>query len=243
MRVDGPRPVADPATVGTKFYGRRKGRPLHRRKADLVATLLPRVAVAVPEGTAPVRPAALFEPPARPVWLEIGFGGGEHLAAQAAARPDVGIIGCEPFLNGVASLLDLIDAGGLANVRIHPDDARPLLDRMVEASVARAFVLYPDPWPKKRHHGRRFIGPPNLDRLARVLADGAELRMASDVPDLVDWMAAQVRAHPAFDGPVGDAEAWATPPPDWVATRYEKKALAAGRRPAYLTATRRPRAG
>jgi tRNA (guanine-N7-)-methyltransferase len=177
------------------------------------------------------------------VWLEIGFGGGEHLAAQAVARPDVGFVGCEPFLNGVASLLGTIETGGMDNVRIHPDDARPLLDRMVEASIARAFVLYPDPWPKKRHHGRRFIGPANLDRLARVLADGAELRMASDVPDLVDWMAAQVRAHPAFDGPEGDEGSWAVPPPDWVETRYERKALAAGRRPAYLTATRRPRAG
>lgn len=243
MRADGPPPVADPATGGTRFYGRRKGRPLHRRKADLVATLLPRIAIAVPLGTEPVRPADLFGAPPRDVWLEIGFGGGEHLAAQAAARPDVGFVGCEPFLNGVATLLGLIETGGIGNVRIHPDDARPLLDRMVEGSIARAFVLYPDPWPKKRHHGRRFIGPANLDRLARVLADGAELRMASDVPDLVDWMAAQVRAHPAFDGPAGDEGTWAVPPPDWVATRYERKALAAGRRPAYLTATRRPRAG
>jgi tRNA (guanine-N7-)-methyltransferase len=243
MRADGPPPVADPATGGTKFYGRRKGRPLHRRKADLVATLLPRIAISVPQGTEPVRPADLFDAAPRAVWLEIGFGGGEHLAAQAVARSDVGFVGCEPFLNGVASLLGTIETGGMDNVRIHPDDARPLLDRMVEASIARAFVLYPDPWPKKRHHGRRFIGPANLDRLARVLADGAELRMASDVPDLVDWMAAQVRAHPAFDGPEGDEGSWAVPPPDWVETRYERKALAAGRRPAYLTATRRPRAG
>jgi tRNA (guanine-N7-)-methyltransferase len=243
MRADGPPPVADPATGGTKFYGRRKWRPLHRRKSDLVATLLPRIAISVPQGTEPVRPADLFDAAPRAVWLEIGFGGGEHLAAQAVARPDVGFVGCEPFLNGVASLLGTIETGGMDNVRIHPDDARPLLDRMVEASIARAFVLYPDPWPKKRHHGRRFIGPANLDRLARVLADGAELRMASDVPDLVDWMAAQVRAHPAFDGPEGDEGSWAVPPPDWVETRYERKALAAGRRPAYLTATRRPRAG
>ncbi|MFN8723354.1 MAG: tRNA (guanine(46)-N(7))-methyltransferase TrmB [Rhodospirillales bacterium] len=243
MRADSPSPVADPATGGTKFYGRRKGRPLHRRKADLVATLLPRIAISVPQGTEPVRPSDLFDAPPRAVWLEIGFGGGEHLGAQALARPDVGFVGCEPFLNGVASLLGTIETSGMDNVRIHPDDARPLLDRMVEASIARAFVLYPDPWPKKRHHGRRFIGPANLDRLARVLADGAELRMASDVPDLVDWMAAQVRAHPAFDGPEGDEGSWAVPPPDWVETRYERKALAAGRRPTYLTATRRPRAG
>lgn len=243
MDTDTTRPAADPAAGGLKFYGRRKGRPLHRRKSDLVGTLLPRIAVAVPPDDASLRPVDLFDPPPAAVWLEIGFGGGEHLAAQAAAHPAVGFLGCEPFLNGVASLLDQIDARGIANVRIHPDDARPLLDRMAEGSIARAFVLYPDPWPKKRHHERRFIGPANLDRLARVLADAAELRMASDVPDLVAWMAAQVAAHPAFDGPAGDPAAWATPPADWTATRYEQKALAAGRRPAYLTATRRPRAG
>jgi len=240
MTADPSRDTEGDPTGGFKFFGRRRGRPLQKRKADLVATLLPQIAV--PGLAGPVDPATLFDGAPSSVWLEIGFGGGEHLAAQASVRADVGFIGCEPFLNGVASLLTQIDAAGLSNVRIHADDARPFLDRLSPGSIGRAFVLYPDPWPKKRHNQRRFIGPANLDRFARVLADGAELRMASDVPDLVAWMAAEVQAHPAFDGPAGTPADWAVPPADWVATRYERKALVAGRVPAYLTARRRPRA-
>jgi len=223
------------------FHGRRRGRPLRPRRSELVETLLPRLRVPLPTDGGPLDPALLFDPRPDAVWLEIGFGGGEHLAAVAEAAPRVGVVGAEPFLNGVASLLDLADRRGLANVRIHPDDARPLLDALAPGSIDRCYLLYPDPWPKKRHAGRRFVGPENLDRLARALADGAELRMATDVPELAAWMAEQVRAHPAFDGPPADPDAWAALPEGWTRTRYEAKALAAGRTPAYLAAVRRPR--
>jgi tRNA (guanine-N7-)-methyltransferase len=224
------------------FHGRRKGRPLRPRRAGLVETLLPRLRVPEPVPGASIDPALLFDPPPDGVWLEIGFGGGEHLAAVAEANPRAGLIGAEPFLNGVASLLDLVDGRGLSNVRIHPDDVRPLLDALAPASLARCYVLYPDPWPKKRHAERRFVGRENLDRLARVLADGAELRMATDVPELAEWMAGHVRAHPDFDGPAGGPASWGERPDGWTPTRYEAKAVAAGRAPAYLAAVRRPRA-
>ena len=176
-------------------------------------------------------PQNLF--PAKPsaIWLEIGFGGGEHLAAQAAANPDVGLIGCEPFVNGVASLLDHVDRLQLKNVRVFPNDARLVLDALPAASLDRCFVLFADPWPKKRHEERRFIGPENLPRLARVLKQGGELRLATDVLPLATWMRERVAEHPAFacrhDGP--------EPPPDWIQTRYEQKGLEAGRAPVYLS--------
>ncbi len=163
-------------------------------------------------------------------WLEIGFGGGEHLAAQAAANPAIGMIGCEPFINGVASLLGHVEAQALANVRLYPGDARLLLDALPDACLEKVFVLFADPWPKKRHHERRFIGPENLPRLARVLKAGGELRLATDVMPLGEWMREHTNAHPDFtcvyDG--------FTPPADWVATRYEQKGRAAGREPVYL---------
>ena len=180
-------------------------------------------------------PLALFERRPQAVWLEIGFGGGEHLAAQAAKNPDAGYVGCEPFVNGVASLLAHIDDQELANIRIFPEDARFLLDALPEASLDGCFVLYPDPWPKKRHIERRFINADNLDRLARVLNSGAELRLATDVEQLADWMREQITGHPAFkigyDSP--------SPPNDWVATRYEQKGVKAGRAPCYLVARRK----
>jgi tRNA (guanine-N7-)-methyltransferase len=121
------------------------------------------------------------------IWLEVGFGGGEHLAAQARSHPDIGMIGCEPFINGVGRLLSEIDRDGIANIRIHPDDARDAIDALPDACIGRVFVLYADPWPKTRHHRRRFIGPDSLPGLARIMKDGAELRVASDQMRLVRW--------------------------------------------------------
>lgn len=181
-------------------------------------------------------------PPTR-VWLEIGFGGGEHLAAQAQRHPDIGFIGCEPFINGVAKLLAAVRDDDLKNVRICDDDARPLLDAMDENSIERAFILFSDPWPKKRHNKRRFINPENLDRLARVLKDGAELCFASDHMDFVAWSLERLRAHPSFVWTALTAADWRLPPEDWIATRYEEKARARGEKPAYLLFTRLPRKG
>lgn len=216
-------------TRKTKLFGRRKGRPLRARKAALMETLLPQIEVRIEEGRV-LFPHGLFQPSPMEVWLEIGFGGGEHLAAQAAANPNVGVIGCEPFVNGVASLLAHVDAQNLKNVRIFPNDARIVLDALPDSSLDRCFVLFADPWPKKRHHERRFIGPENLPRLARVLKSGGELRLATDVMPLAEWMREHTNAHPDFVCVYDKA----APPADWVQTRYEQKGRAAGREPVYL---------
>ena len=212
-----------------RLFGRRKGRPLHVRKARLVEELLPRLRIDLAEGAA-LDPAALFGDGASPLWLEIGFGGGEHLAAQAAQNPATRFIGCEPFLNGVASLLDHLERGNITNVRVFDNDARMILNALPPASLDRCFVLFADPWPKKRHAERRFIGSENLDRLAQVLKSGAILRLASDHTVLVDWMREAADAHPAF----ACVHASIEPPADWVQTRYQEKAIAAGRQPFFM---------
>lgn len=206
-----------------RFYGRRKGKPLRPQRARLVADLLPALTVSVPPDCTGWRD----------VWLEIGFGSGEHLAWQAERNPDVLLIGCEPFLNGVACLLDTVAARNLPNVRIHPDDARFLLESLPEASLGRVFLLFNDPWPKKRHWDRRFIQPGTLATLARVMKPGAELRLASDHPGLVRWMLHHLRRDPAFRWHVPHCHAWQIRPSDWPPTRYEQKALHG--RPIFLT--------
>ncbi|MBU2089286.1 MAG: tRNA (guanine(46)-N(7))-methyltransferase TrmB [Alphaproteobacteria bacterium] len=225
-----------------KFYGRRRGRRLRPWREELYDHALPRHRLTLPEDPRqPLDPAALFDRPSSRLWIEVGFGGGEHLAAQAKARPDVDFIGFEPFVNGVASLLRYLEEEKIGNVRIHPDDARPVLERLPEASVDRFFLLFADPWPKKRHHFRRFIQPESLAVLSRLLGDGAELRIASDDMGLVRWMLAHLTDHPDFDWQARRPADWRIRPADAIETRYEAKALAEGRKPAYLTFRRRPR--
>jgi tRNA (guanine-N7-)-methyltransferase len=217
-------------------YGRRRGRRLRDSQRMLLETLLP--ALAIGDDAAELDPRGLFAPGTKEVWLEIGFGGGEHLAAQAGAHPDTGFIGCEPFVNGVVSLLGHVKARGLRNVRLWPHDARELIARLPSASIARAFVLFPDPWPKARHHKRRLIAAPFLDALARVLAPGGELRVATDDADYLAWILERLPSHPGFRLLArGEAE-WRARPQDWPPTRYEQKAIAAGRNPAYLRFSR-----
>ncbi|MDA5194613.1 tRNA (guanosine(46)-N7)-methyltransferase TrmB [Govanella unica] len=224
-----------------QFYGRRKGHPLRLQAQDLVDGLLPQIAVPIPPLGSVLEPRDLFPDPARPLWVEIGFGRGEHCAAQAANNPDVNLIGCEPFMNGVAGLLMEVDARELQNVRILHEDARFLLPALPEASVDRVFLLFPDPWPKKRHHKRRFISPENLDLLARVLKDGGEFRFATDHMDYCRWGLERVMAHPDFDWTAEEAADWRNRPDDWVETRYERKALRKGDSCVYLRFRRRPR--
>jgi tRNA (guanine-N7-)-methyltransferase len=214
-------------------YGRRRGRRLRDSQQALLETLLPQVAIDAALSQ-PLDPLRAFAAGTKSVWLEIGFGGGEHLAAQAAANPDIGIIGCEPFVNGVVSLLTQIKVHRLANVRIWPGDARALIARLPAASIARAFILFPDPWPKARHHKRRLIAAPFLDALARVLAPGAELRVATDDADYLAWILEQLVARSDFFPCPSPATDGHDRPADWPSTRYEQKAVAAGRRPAYL---------
>jgi tRNA (guanine-N7-)-methyltransferase len=198
--------------------------------------LLPRLQIVIPEKK-PLDPFALFAVKPREIWLEIGFGGGEHLAAQAGQNPAIGFIGAEPFVNGVAGLLVHIETNKLENIRIHPNDARQVLDALPDASIARCFVLFADPWPKARHAERRFIGPENLPRLARVLRPDGELRLATDDPKLAPWMQEHLEASPDFAPHTPPSH---EPPPDWTMTRYEQKAIAAGRKPVYSSYKRVP---
>jgi len=202
-------------------FGRRQGRKLRAGKRSLVDELLPKLAVKLPLD------------PKKEWWLEIGFGGGEHLAHQAALYPHVGMIGCEPYINGTGDLLKKVAAGNISNVSIHPDDARPLIDKLPDASLSRVFILYPDPWPKTRHHKRRIISTEMLDSLARVMKPGAELRLATDHADYCTWMLERLLVHPGFTWTAKRCNDWLNPPPDWISTRYEQKALAG--RPTYLT--------
>jgi tRNA (guanine-N7-)-methyltransferase len=174
------------------------------------------------------------------VWLEIGFGGGEHLAHQAAANPDVGVIGCEVFESGIASGLSHVADRNLENVRIHPEDARTLLVALKPQSLDRVFLLFPDPWPKRRHAQRRFI-PGNLDRLAELLRDGGEFRIASDDPIYIEWTLQHVPVHPAFQWLAESPSDWRDRPVDAIETRYEKKAREAGRVPHFFRFRRRAR--
>lgn len=183
-------------------------------------------------------PAQLF-PAARELWLEIGFGGGEHLASQARAHPDVGFVGVEPFVTGVARLLAEMTAGGLGNIRIFPDDARLLLPALPDGSLGRIFVLFPDPWPKKRHHKRRIVNPETVAEFARLLRPGGELRIATDDVGYARWILAACLAEPRLEWLAERAADWRERPADWPPTRYEQKALAAGRRPVYFRFRRR----
>jgi tRNA (guanine-N7-)-methyltransferase len=223
------------------LYGRRTGRPLRAGQRHLLETLLPRIGIDCAALGDRFDPAALFDPRPDEVWLEIGFGAGEHLAAQARARPDIGFIGCEPFVNGVARLVAEVDAGGLGNVRVFQDDARLLLAALGEASLGGAFVLFPDPWPKTRHHKRRIVAADTVAHLARALRDRAELRIATDDPGYKGWILQHVLAHGAFEWLARRPEDWRRRPESWPPTRYEEKAVAAGRRPAYFLFRRCPR--
>lgn len=201
-----------------RSFGRIKSRTLKPRQAGLFETLLPSIEV---------NDVSLAEAltSGRELWLEIGFGGGEHLAAQATAHPDITIIGCEPFLNGVGSALRHIDEAALKNVRILTNDARPLLDKLPDACLSRIFILFPDPWPKARHNKRRFIQPETLAAFARVLKGGGRVRFATDWADYADWTLQRFLGQPAFDWPAQTPADWNMPPADHITTRYETKGL------------------
>ncbi|HWV82360.1 MAG TPA: tRNA (guanosine(46)-N7)-methyltransferase TrmB [Hyphomicrobiaceae bacterium] len=216
-----------------RSFGRRRGRKLSARQERLLAEILPRVRPDLSQAV-PKAATDLFEPPVTQVWLEIGFGGAEHLVWQARHHPRVGVIGCEPFEEGVVKALTLIEDVGLANIRVHPDDVRPLLRWLPAASLDRAFILFPDPWPKARHRKRRLVGTPLLDLLARVLKPGAELRLATDIGDYARTMLAALMRHPHFRWTAARAVDWRERPADWPETRYEAKALREGRRCTYL---------
>ena len=216
-----------------RSFGRRRGRKLSDRQERLLAEVAPRVRPDLAR-PAPEDMRALFGPPVKQVWLEIGFGGAEHLVWQARHHPDVGIIGCEPFEEGVVKALTLIEDEQLANILVHPDDVRPLLRWLPASSLDRAFILFPDPWPKARHRKRRLVGTPLLDQLARAMKPGAELRLGTDIGDYARTMLAALMRHPHFRWTATRAADWRNRPEDWPQTRYEAKAVREGRRCTYL---------
>jgi len=228
-----PTPEAPPRRT---LYGRSKGKPLRPHQAQLVAGLLPTLEV---DAARLAAGAPLFGFAPRELWLEIGFGGGEHLVAQALAHPDVGIIGCEPFLNGVAKALAAIERKGVGNVRLRSGDARPLIEATPDAALSRVFILYPDPWPKRRHNRRRVVSRQTVAELARAARPGATVRFATDIDDYAGWTLARFLDSPHFRWMAEGAEDWRQPWDDWAPTRYETKARVAGRTPIYLTFARR----
>jgi tRNA (guanine-N7-)-methyltransferase len=223
------------------LYGRRRGRPLRLGQQGLVDSLLPSLAFSLPVASG-ADPGGLFADPPQAIWIEIGFGGGEHLASLAEHHPEIGFIGCEVFENGIAKLLGEIERRRLANIRLFVDDARLLIAALPASSIERVFILFPDPWPKQRHHKRRIVSAETLDELARIMTDGAELRLATDDLDYFSWMLECVTGHPAFDWLARRPGDWRERPADWPPTRYEQKARAAGRIPSFLRARRLPRA-
>ncbi len=223
--------MTDPTPERRNFYGRIRGKTLRASQKDYLAQDLG--PLTLPQVTREDNPARApitnpFAP--KPLWLEVGFGGGEHLVHMAARYPQVGLIGCEPFVNGIAMLLGKIRHAGLDNLTIHPGDVRDLLEVLPPACVAKAFLNYPDPWPKARHHRRRFVTPGYLTDLARVLEPAAEFRVATDIPDYVRQTLDEVpKAGFTLTSQGG------VPWEDWLSTRYEQKALREGRLPHYLT--------
>ena len=233
-----------PSDFELRSFGRRRGRKLSPRQAALLRDMLPRVALDVkpsspqnPEITVPSSgPSDHLLPRGEgfELWLEIGFGGGEHLIWQAKANPNVTMIGCEPFEDGVVKVLDEIEHSALSNIALHMGDARDVLRWLPDASIARAFILFPDPWPKTKHRKRRLVNPQTLDLLARVLAPGAELRFGTDIADYVRTGLHAIIGDGRFDWLADGPNDWRIRPPDWPETRYEQKAQREGRRRYYF---------
>lgn len=219
------------------FFGRRKGKALRPEQAGVLEHGLP--ALAINKDKLPEDLRQLFAAPVDDIELEIGFGGGERLLHAARSAPGTGFIGAEAFENGIAKLLRRLDEAPLANIRLWPDDVRPLLDALPAASLNRIHLYYPDPWPKRRHWKRRFLVPDNVTRLARLLKTGGELRFATDWADYAASGLVFLTQSPHLRWDVKNANDWLKPWADWPSTRYEQKALTEGRMPTYITLVRR----
>ena len=235
---DGACPLNNPETQRPRrFYGRRAGHKLHPNQAVLVETLLPELRI---DPASPVDDlASLFPGSINEFWLEIGFGAGEHLIWQARKNPKVGFLASEPYINGVAKVLSAIHKEGFVNIRPYDDDVHDLLDWFPDQSLNKVFILFPDPWPKKRHNKRRIISNLLISHLARIMKPGAELRFASDIPDYVDWGMRKILENPDFYWTANHPDDWRQRPIDWPETRYERKATEAGRTASYLSFLRR----
>lgn len=216
------------------FFGRRKGKPLRDAQAEAMASALPALKIDLDQEP-PADLSALFPVPVDRIRLEIGFGGGEHLAHRAGEQPRTGFIGVEPFVNSMAKMLAKVDERGLANIRLYDDDATQLLDWLPSASIDQIDLLYPDPWPKRKHWKRRFVSQVNLDRFHRVLKPGGLFCFASDIDTYVNWTLLHCRDHGGFEWQARNSGDWLRPFDTWPGTRYEAKARREGRSSAYLT--------
>ncbi|MBZ9966165.1 tRNA (guanine(46)-N(7))-methyltransferase TrmB [Mesorhizobium sp. BR1-1-2] len=223
-----------PSRATEAFFGRRRGKPVRPQQAAALQSGLDTYRLDLTT-EAPSDLRALFEADVSAVRLEIGFGGGEHLLHRATEAPMTGFIGVEPFVNGMAKMMMAVREKPLANLRVYDDDATGLLDWLPQASLDGIDLLYPDPWPKKKHWKRRFVSPVNLERFARVVKRGGEFRFASDIDTYVNWTLLHCRAHGGFAWQASEAADWHRPYDGWPGTRYEAKAVREGRRPAYLT--------
>ncbi|MBO6548724.1 MAG: tRNA (guanosine(46)-N7)-methyltransferase TrmB [Rhizobiales bacterium] len=226
--------MAEDLTKKSYIFGRQKCKKLSARQQNLVETLLPKLKI---------NPETPFEADSlsqcdKELWLEIGFGGGEHLSATAKVNPDIQFIGCEPFLNGIAKLLVAIEGENLENIRIFDHDARKIINWLPAQSLSRIYLLYPDPWPKKRHRKRRFVTAETLKMLARVLKPGADFIIASDIGDYIRTSLSAIEQSKDFVWSPQSRKDWRTPPEGWPSTRYEQKALREGRYPTYLKVKR-----
>lgn len=229
------KPTLDAKRSLIRSYGRRRSKIMRPTRSGAMADVMPYVCITLPEGEGSFDPRQLFNFPVKEVWFEIGFGSGEHLLDQALRHPDIGFIGCEPFVNGVSALCLGIREKDVNNIRIWPEDARIIMERFNPESLRRLFLLHPDPWPKNRHHKRRFVQTETLDAFARLLKQGAELRMATDHRELAVWLLDKTYSHPAFTWGAKSADDWRNPPADWPKTRYGQKGVAEGRPPVYFS--------
>ncbi len=219
-----------------RSFGRRRTKRLQGKRKETLESRLPDVVIE--PGEAQLDVATLFGASVKALWLEIGFGGGEHVSALASRHPDVGFIGCEPFMDGVSKLLTSMETLGLNNIRIYPDDVRGLLTRLPTASLEKVFILFPDPWPKQRHHKRRLVNAFLLDVLARVLRPGGQVLLATDHADYAQWMLEHMLADRRYAWTARGPEDFTQAPTEWVVTRYQEKAAAEGRQPVFFTFVR-----
>lgn len=210
------------------FFGRRLGKRLHAGQRDLMKSLLPQIQIHIQTGpqseSKTLVPSAPFKKQDAPTILEIGYGGGEHLARQALQNPNTNFIGAEVFTGGIGKMLEKIEQDSIENVRLYTQDAYPLLQDMGENSLDGAYLLYPDPWPKKRHNKRRFVSERTLNELARTIKPGGFFRFASDIEDYANWTLSHIMRHDKIHLPLVDPLSWHTPFEGWEPTRYEKKA-------------------
>lgn len=225
--------LGHPVRSTEAFYGRRKGKAFKPHQAKLYAALLPKLAIDL-EQAPPENLAELFVHNPTSIVLEIGFGGAEHLIHRAKLHPEIGFIGCEPFINGMAKALASIEREGLSNIRLYNDDATQLLDWLPDSQIDRIDLLYPDPWPKKRHWKRRFVSQKNLSRIHKVIKSAGEFRFASDIDTYVNWTLQHTHAHGGFEWTAKKASDWHEPWEEWYSTRYEQKAIREDRPPTYM---------